>query len=268
MLFYRRRHAFTLVELLVVIAIISILVTVSLIVGQRVVSGGKGRATADTIRVLDAALADYVNRVGRIPDPTTRVETNANPDATDNLYPIFDGRDMVNEVTINSVGLFLYQASGTGGISEMIATINPRFVRSFDPDDGGPQAELTTVFDAWDRPIRYVHPFFDGVWTEEELDGDDRPAGLSGTDIDLTDDAYSPIRSQEDRDNLQITRVRRNFLTDEDREDWQGSGDPVGDSDGGICPAPRPYFYSPGEDGDPSTLDDNIYTTQPTAPQG
>jgi prepilin-type N-terminal cleavage/methylation domain-containing protein len=256
-----RRHAFTLVELLVVIAIISILIAISLIVGERVVSGGKARATADTIRVLDSALADYVNRVGNIPDPTARVETTANAGTTDNLYPVFDGRDLGegDEPVINSVGFFLYQAEGTSGISATIATINARFVRNFDPDGAaGPQPELTTVFDAWDRPIRYVHPFFDGAWT----DGD-RAEGQAGNPVDLSDEAMSPLKNLVPGE-LQVTQVRRNFLTDADRQATAGL---VGDSDGGMCPTPRPYFYSAGGDGDPSTLDDNVYSTKPTRPK-
>lgn len=262
----RRRHAFTLVELLVVIAIISILMAISLIVGAQVVSGGKGRVTADTIRVLDSAVSDYVNRVGRIPDATARVETDANAGTTNNLYPVIDGEHTTTEVTINTVGLFLYQASGTGNISESIATINPKYVRLFDPDgprmviDGtGWQPELMTVFDGWDRPIRYVHPVFDGIWPESG-----RPLGGVGNSISLRDPAQSPIKAQAQRDELQIWTVRRNFITDEDRKQ---SPDLVGDSDGGICPAQRPYFYSPGEDGDPSTLDDNVYTGKPTQPK-
>jgi len=256
----RRRHAFTLVELLVVIAIISVLMAISLIVGAQVVSGGKARVTADTIRVLDSAVSDYVNRVGRIPDATARVETNANAGTTNNLYAVFDGVDTSTDDTINTVGLFLHQASGTGNISESIATINPKYVRLYDPDGpGDPQPELLTVFDGWDRPIRYVHPTFDGIWPESG-----RSLGAVGSSISLRDPAQSPIKAQAQRDELQIWDVRRNFITDEDREQTPGL---VGDSDGGICPAQRPYFYSPGEDNDPSTLDDNVYTGKPTQPK-
>ena len=257
----QRRHAFTLIELLVVIGIISVLMAISLLIGSRVVSGGKARVTTDTIRVLDSAMSDYVNRVGRIPDSTVRIKTNANSSSTVNLFPVFDAFDTNTEVQINTIGLFIEQGQGTSGIASTIATLNPKFVRSFDPDGTGPQPELTTVFDGWDQPIRYVHPTFDGRWIQGT-----RTDGTPGSPIDLNDAAASPIKAQNLRDDLAIRMVRRNFLTDKDRENWTGPGDPVGDSDGGTCPSPRPYFYSPGEDGDPSTIDDNVYTTKPRIP--
>ena len=35
------------------------------------------------------------------------------------------------------------------------------------------------------------------------------------------------------------------------------------DADGGRPVSGRPYFYSAGADGDPSTLDDNLYNVRP-----
>lgn len=265
----RRRHAFTLVELLVVIAIIGILMAISLIVGSQVISGGKARATADTLRVLDSAVSDYVNRVGKIPDSTVRVETDANTGSTNNLFPVFDGSfgdfTVQRPPTMNTVGLFLHQVAGTGNASETVATINPKYVRLFDPDGpSGDHPELMTVFDGWGRPIRYVHPSFDGRWPESG-----RSLGQPGSGVDFAIAAQSPIKSDAQRQDLKISVVRRNFLSDEDRENWVPTDiDPIGDSDGGICPAQRPYFYSPGEDNDPSTLDDNVYTSQPTKSVG
>ncbi len=249
----RARPGFTLIELLVVIGIIAILIAVSVVVGAKVASSGKGSATADTIRVLDAALGDYINRVGKNPDPVTRVTLVSGSGV--NVFPLIDGKDTGTDKYINSVGLFIQQAEGTGGVGTAIAAINDKYVRRYDPDANGPQTELTTVFDAFDRPIRFVHPTFDGTWT-----GAPRPAGAVGTAIDLSNPAASPIKDQTLRNDLAIREVRRNFLTDEDRT---ANASLVGDSDGGVCPSPKPYFYSAGDDGDPSTLTDNIYTTKP-----
>jgi hypothetical protein len=44
-----------------------------------------------------------------------------------------------------------------------------------------------------------------------------------------------------------------------------GSADPA-NSDGGTSPDARPYFYSCGPDGDPSTTADNVYIVTPTFP--
>lgn len=251
----RARPGFTLIELLVVIGIIAILIAVSVVVGAKVASSGKGTATADTIRVLDAALGDYINRVGKNPDSVTRVTLLSG--STTNVFPLIDGTYAFSgaDKTINSIGLFIQQAEGTGGVGTAIAQINDKYVRRHDPDGAGPQPELTTVFDAFDRPIRFVHPTFDGTWTSGA-----RPVGALGSAIDLSNPAASPIKDQTLRSDLAITQVRRNFLTDADRA---ASASLVGDSDGGVCPSPKPYFYSAGDDGDPSTLTDNIYTTKP-----
>lgn len=249
----RARPGFTLIELLVVIGIIAILIAVSVVVGAKVASSGKGMATADTIRVLDAALGDFINRVGKNPDPVTRVPLLSGSNV--NVFPLIDGKDTNTDKSINAVGLFIQQAEGTGGVGTAIAQINDKYVRRYDPDGNGPQPELTTVFDAFDRPIRFVHPTFDGTWT-----GAPRPAGTLGTAVLLNNAAGSPIKDQTLRNDLAIREVRRNFLTDADRA---ANSSLVGDSDGGVCPSPKPYFYSAGDDGDPSTLTDNIYTTKP-----
>lgn len=251
--FARARRAFTLIELLVVIGIIAVLIAISVIVGARVADTGKGMATAETIRVLDAAMGDYVNTVGSVPPLATRVEGVGGP--VQNVFPVIDGRDIGTGKYINSVGLFIRQTEGTSGVGAAIAQIDNRYVRRYDADGAGPQPELTTVFDGWDRPIRYVHPALDGIWV-----GAPRTAGQPGTAVDLSAGG-SPIKDQALRLGLAITNVRRAYYTDADRTANANIGS--GDSDGGICPSPKPYFYSAGEDGDPSTLKDNVYTTKP-----
>ena len=252
MAFARTRRAFTLIELLVVIGIISIMIAVSVVVGSRVASTGKGMATADTIRVLDAAVGDYINRIGSLPPLAARVETASGPAL--NVFPVMDGVDTGTGKVINSVGLFIRQTEGAGGVGSAIAQIDEKFVKRMDVDGSGAQLDLTTVVDGWDRPIRFVHPAFDGIWV-----GETRRRGEPGIAVDLSAGG-SPIKDQTLRNGLAITLVRRNYLTDADRK---MSPALVGDSDGGICPSPNPYFYSAGADGDPSTLEDNVYTTKP-----
>ena len=71
---------------------------------------------------------------------------------------------------------------------------------------------------------------------------------------------------------IRMKFVRRNRLVDADFGDAGLSGseggmnmggisdfDLVPDSDGGITSGNRPYFYSAGPDGNPATLDDNVY---------
>ncbi len=250
----KRATAFTLIELLVVIGIIGILAAIAVIVGGKVVESGKSRATADTIRVLDSAMADYVNRLGKIPDPVVRIELTGG--STTNAFAVIDGvYQSSGDRVVNTLGLFLKQAEGTGGVAAAIDQINPKFVRLYDADEGGPMPSLRTVFDAWDRPIRYVHPTWDGEWLQGT-----RSVGQAGAGVNLSDATASPIRDATLRSALAISTIRRNFLSDADR---QATPNLVGDSDGGLCPSPRPYFYSAGEDGDPSTTDENVYSVQP-----
>ncbi|HZW07449.1 MAG TPA: hypothetical protein VFF65_10015, partial [Phycisphaerales bacterium] len=100
-------------------------------------------------------------------------------------------------------------------------------------------ATYTRVKDGWGRPIRFVHPAYHGIY------------GI----------APNPART--------ISLRQSNILTTPQiTRDWQvitGTGDPTfqGIGDGGMCASGRPYFYSPGADGNAATVDDNVYSVKP-----
>jgi len=109
----RRRAGFTLIELMVVILIIALLISISVMVGRTVISGGKVGQTRNVLRAMDVLLNDVTLRDGKIPDPIVE-----DPHALGRFMPIIDGRNMaVDEQgtelpgfqVINSVGLFLFQ---------------------------------------------------------------------------------------------------------------------------------------------------------------
>ena len=207
---------------------------------------------------------------------------------------------------VNSMGAFIAATDSIPSVRAIIEETSPPPLpyRALGTD----QAEVPTVFDAFkakprvnadaiqggqrladafasrvnqagNNPIRFVHPSFDGRFTI----GESRRTGEAGGPIDLLNlqtGTYSfsgiqppaVLSSGSVGDTLGlysgVTSIRRNFLTDADRENWSGRTLPIGDSDGGQCPNGQPYFYSPGPDGDPSTLEDNVYSIRPNLPSG
>ncbi len=239
----RVRAGFTLIELLVVILIISVLIALGLAVGARVVEGGKKTQTSDLIKTLETVLNSYQQTIDRLPpafiaDP--REPLSAPTIGTRTAFmPLADGVGGDRGVRINSVGLFLEEARGVAGLSSLLDGVDTKNYREFaftaaaDLDDrpGASEPVLMTVFDAWGQPMRFVHPKFHGVVRNQ---------------VNLTDpDWLGPAPGGGGYFPGQFRR------------------DPAqGDADGGLTTG-RPYFYSVGPDGDPSTIEDNVYTVEP-----
>lgn len=267
--------AFTLVELLIVIGIIMILVALTIGVGSSVAEAGRRRATTAALQVLDQTLDKYIDIQGEIPPALAEVPPNKMPSGgfsgdDAGYYPVVDGVSGADKTPINTVGLYLLEAQDVAGIQDILAGIDQKFVRTYRPmvsERGDAQStetqpELLTVFDAWGNPLRMVHPRFDGVILKSP-----RAVGEEGAGVKVNEPANGFFVPAELPPNpnrqFVIKSVRRNALGE---EDYRSNPDLVGDSDGGICPGPRPYFYSAGPDGDPSTTEDNVYTTEPRFP--
>jgi len=279
---YRQRvrtRAFTLIELLVVIGIIALLVALVAAVGSRVVGAGRSALTEGAMQSLTAAYTSLEQAAGSKPPPAS-VEVRNPTNTTEKAYlPIIDGLGGEGGDTepMNSVGLFILQLENLAPEGRaQIDAIDSSIVRSVSPPDHDPLStmawkdahqEFITVFDAWQSPIRYVHPTFDGIITRDYPDyrGNDQ----SFLDFEVTSSSNLfklPVNDRGGQLDYPLDEVRRNNLAT--------SSEPA-DADGGTSPNSQPYFYSPGPDGkvgfgedaQGNLVDynkDNVYLIDPT----
>lgn len=280
---HRQPHAgFTLIELLVVIAIIGVLAALVLGVGNAVVSSAKQQATKDTLALLDSAVAAYMDETDGLPPAFVELPNRSNnPNDPPEVWPMGDVRNfdfatpanvpgiLPGAQMVNSTGLFFVEGQKVPRVKAILDRIPTQFVVQKDvdsvqqPDPAGSQRILVTVNDAWGRPIRFVHPAFDG-----RIHGN--------TPVAVKDITTMRFPAQvTGNPELQVTQLRRNdrsnIVTPSVAED-------LPDSDGGRCVGNRPYFYSAGEDGkvgwtsrdNGATFtghnDDNQYSQKPILP--
>lgn len=233
----RDGRGFTLIELLVVVLIIAVLVGIGLAVGARVIGGGKTAQTRDLLKTLDNVLNSYRNATDGLP-PAAIIDPRLPEGAVGGAvvyFPMADAWDMDNDRTINSLGLFLAEARRVPEVSDLLNNIDPSRYQEFSYTLGAPvtapgasEPTLPTVLDAWGNPIRFVHPAFHGVRNMGE---------------DVEDIIGPPAAGSYYPEEIRRSPGQR-------------------DADGGLTTG-TPYFYSAGPDGDPSTIEDNVYTTEP-----
>lgn len=257
----RVRGGFSLIEIMAVLAIIAILTTIAVVVAGRVTNSGRVQATQDIIRILDTALDSYVAaREASIP-PAFKDDANA-------FHPLWDGRPVgaaADAAAEPSVQLFLLIATEVPEVELIMQGLDAKFVsRAPISTNGNPvrkyvngvltNVNALVVKDAWNQPIRFVHPIWQGgagdYWNGSGMTGG-RPQYL---EYDVN--GNGSISAQE--------RIRRSFRPFNPTS--PGAIYPIGDADEGLCPGNRPYFYSAGPDGDPGTRSDNVYTKKPEFP--
>ncbi|MFK7759047.1 MAG: type II secretion system protein [Phycisphaerales bacterium] len=287
----RARAGFTLIEVVMVVSIIALLAAISLSIGSSMVDSGRQRSTEGVLQVLDKMLDQHISATGAIPTSLVRIEPGDLNDEvtaivgndvpayypaidgiTDVVIPNLDPDAPIRHYRVNSVGLFLISVEGTVDVDTLLSGIDNRFVTAYEVD-GDLQPEMRIMLDAWGNPIRYVHPKFDGVIEDSLTQADRRQLGEAGTFLNVFDTSpngpgfYTADYLPQNLNQIPFQTVRRNKILRVDQEEARSMGGgnyPIEtDSDGGVCPSERPYFYSAGPDGDPSTTQDNVYTTVP-----
>jgi prepilin-type N-terminal cleavage/methylation domain-containing protein len=235
------RKAFTLIELLVVIVIIAVLVSVGLLVGTKISGSGKIKATENTIQILDQAMTAYLSANGNKMPAFFK-------DVNGRSFPLIDasaGATTANPVE-SSATLAMVIIEGEPSAAQILKNVPAQFATrgtlatgTYANTGAGTSAQIRRrgeavpaegliVRDAWNNPIRFVHPAYHGVYTNRS--------------IEVPGDS-----------NQNFTRR----VT---------SGTVVGNADGGQCSTSTPYFYSAGPDGNPSTREDNVYSKVPNFP--
>lgn len=259
------RSAFTLIELLIVIGIIAVLVALAVVVGAKVVEGGRSRATTDVIRVLDGTLGAWQLNA-RTPLPSV---LEVKEDATRSRYfPIIDARRPGgnNEFAADVEPSVLYYSAlvmQDESVVPEFEQLDSAFVSSAsapqeDPRNGQREPwaiRAVDVRDAWGRPIRFVHPEFHGGYGEY-WDAD-------GERMATRDPMRVMVKNPQGREiEVEYRRSYRPFEADATgrKATW------VGDADEGMAVGGRGYFYSAGDDGDPGTRANNVYSIEPRFP--
>lgn len=247
-----RRRAFTLLELLVVFTVIAVLVGVALMVGQKVTGGSKIKSTQNVLQALDQAVTAYTEAKGgtaaRFPDKFIDATTNRNEfplaDATIGpAGPLVPSGELAVEVMmkepasaaiLRGIPAEYVQKSGATAIGTLAVPQSDAAGNAVAP------VVYTRIKDSWGRPIRFVHPSYQGIY------------GVGTT----------PARSVSLKQNgtLNPYQLSRQWAA------VPGTGGTTyqGDGDGGLCAGGRPYFYSAGPDGNPATVEDNVYSIRPT----
>ncbi|MBL8887084.1 MAG: type II secretion system protein [Phycisphaerales bacterium] len=270
-----RQRGFTLIELLVVITIIAILVSLTLAAGTKVVSVGRERGTQWAMQALDTSVGEYIQANGAIPPPTVRdpVGTLNNTKRVAIVDALVDdqvadpsGAEAAGMKVFDSTAWYIHQLESSGSSAlAAIHQIDPKLrktgIRKGLPFSSSQQtgSRTTRILDVWGNPIRYVHPRFGGTHGQSATAFENMTNVLGGNATDYKYDTF--LRDAKTRWIPKADKVGTLAPAAADEANQ------VGISDGGAAPSRRPYFYSAGPDGDPSTIEDNVYTIRPNLPR-
>ncbi len=260
----RRTAGFSLIELLVVIAVLVILIALTVGLANGVLGSGRDRAAQDTIRVLDQSVEAWSTATGdKLPSmyeasngtPLPSIDARVGPagpmpnDDTDG-----DGIPDLAELPWPSLSIYIASLGSEDSASSVIRALDTAVRSTFQDNDVlSTTDDFTRVLDPWGNPIRFVHPAYDGgwgnYWDSNTTNVEARAMAASLNAIEFRR-SWRPFESP----GGEVPRVDGFLL--------------FGDADEGICPGggTRAYFYSAGPDGDPGTIEDNVYSERPQFP--
>jgi len=272
----RRSTAFTVIELVIVLGILAVLVAITIGVAQRVTASGRAKATELFIQSLDTITdAFFQANKGQLGNMIIVVDDDGGTNPDRYAIPLIDGVPVnaagVPLATTASGEPVIHVASaaflelmrqrstdaakGIEGLDTTFlkrgeaSSISPRYaifgwrVNNDGQIQGALQRlnlEMRIPVDAWENPLHFVHPDFQGGHGVTFATG---------------------------------TSINRNLI-----EFPQGGGSAgtfrrsarpsavetvPGDADEGFTIGARPYWYSAGTDRNPGTIEDNIYTVRP-----
>lgn len=269
-----KRPGFTLIELLIVIGIIVLLVGLSLVVGNQVVGGGRTRLTTDTLRVLDNATQAYMSATGK-PFPT-KLQYTA-PDGGMYEYALIDARETAmgtndeicgtrpTDSGARALAVLLSRPESEAIIKSLPSKVTRTTIvdpaiacPSPTPPDSGQgfrpaqPAATIEVLDGWGRPIRFVHPAFDGGWGPF----------WNGTALVSTGRDQTKTIAEQRGAQVKNTDYRRSIMPVDPTQPLNLGA--TGDADESLAAGNRPFWYSGGADGLAATKADNVYSSQPS----
>lgn len=240
------RRGFTLLELMIVFVIIALLISVSLMVGHRVAGSSKIKATQNVLQSLDQAMESYVQAKGGTASKFPDRFVDANKDE----FPLADAVYSNTLIPSGELAIELLRnepasAAILKGIPAEFVTLDTASTVAITgvvpvktaTGNSVTAITLTHIKDAWGQPIRFVHPSYHGIYGT----GANPARAIS-------------LKRGGTPSNFNIERL------------WQMTGlaNPANQGDGGLCSGGRPYFYSAGPDGNPATIEDNVYSVKPT----
>ena len=271
-----RRSAFTVIELVVVLGILAVLVGITVGIAQRVTASGRAKATELFIQTLDTITDAYFQAdQGRLPDLIIFVSDDGSTNPQRYAIPLIDGVP-VNAggnpiaqtasgepiVHLASAAFLELMRQRSTDAAKAIEGIDATFLRLGVPSNISPRyavfgwdvnnnnqlqgnlrilpIEIRVPVDAWETPIHFVHPDFQGGRGETFATG----AGINRPLIEFPQGSSNSARF---------------------RRSARPSASPAvpGDADEGFAIGARPYWYSAGPSRDPGEIEDNIYTVKP-----